>query len=161
MRRILQRRGRSRSTFSGSASRRESQLSARIVRSRHTELRFVSDRAPNDAALNSRCIVIPLRETERTDLKRTTHPEILEAADHLQKQLLQYRFEKLNSLALPQIQASERLHSRTRDLYEALALANGDPGICEDLVRAFKILQEMHREPLSPSQTAVLRTLFR
>jgi hypothetical protein len=115
---------------------------------------------PRDAALNSRCIVIPLKETERIDLKRVTAPEIVEAADHLQKQLLQFRFERLHSLTLPKIPGSERLHSRIRDLYEALALANGDPGNCEQLVEAFEILQDTNREPLLPNHTAVLRTLF-
>ena len=116
---------------------------------------------PENAALNSRCIVIPLCETERTDLKKPTDFQILKAADHLRKQLLQFRFERLNSMTLPRIQGQACLRSRTRDLFEALALPSSDPIIGEELARIFAILQEQNREPLSPHQTAVLRTLFR
>jgi hypothetical protein len=115
---------------------------------------------PNDSALNSRCVKIPLQETERRDLKRITDPEFQDLADHVQKQLLQYRFDRLNSLALPLVASADRLHGRTRDLYEALALANGDPESCEKLSRIFEILQEQDREPLPTRDTAVLRTLF-
>jgi hypothetical protein len=77
---------------------------------------------PDDAALNSRCIVIPLRETHRTDLTRPTNPDIQHAAEDLQRQFLQFRFEKFKALKVPKVQGDEVLHSRTRDLYEALAL---------------------------------------
>jgi hypothetical protein len=80
---------------------------------------------PNDDALNSRCIVIPMRETSRTDLMRTTHPEIVAAADSLQGQLMVYRFENCRKLSLPRISGDDRLRSRDRDLYEALALPIG------------------------------------
>ena len=45
---------------------------------------------PNDDPLNSRCIVIPMQETARTDLLRTTDPELIAAADRLQGHLLLY-----------------------------------------------------------------------
>jgi hypothetical protein len=116
---------------------------------------------PNDTALNSRCIIIPLHETDRADLTRPTDSKIVNAADELQKQLLRFRFEKYRVLALPRISGDERLHSRSRDLYEALALpCEGDATICEWLVHIFEIQQESNREPLPPDQAAVLQTLF-
>lgn len=116
---------------------------------------------PNDAALNSRCLVIPLHETHRTDLKRPWDPEIVQAADELRKQLLQLRLENYKKLNLPKIQGDEKLHSRTRDLYEALALSSGgDPSMCQWLLSSLKLQQESNREPLTPIQSAVLWMLF-
>jgi len=116
---------------------------------------------PDDAALNSRCVVIPLHETHRTDLTRSTNPDIQHAAEDLQRQFLQFRFEKFKGLKLPKVQGDEVLHSRARDLYEALALPIGeDPEICELLVGLFKTQQKSNREPLSRCQAAVLQTLF-
>jgi hypothetical protein len=116
---------------------------------------------PNDAALNTRCIILPLQETARSDLTRPTDPRILNAADELQKQLLRFRFEKYKVKALARICGDQRLHSRSRDLYEALALpCEGDTTICEWLVHIFELQQESNREPLPPGQAAVLQALF-
>ncbi len=115
---------------------------------------------PNDHALNSRCIVIPLLETKRTDLKRASDPEIRKVAGDLQRKLLQYRLTNLNSLMAPRVAGDERLHGRNRDMYESFARANGDPRNCEKLVKAFEILEKRNREPLRRKHTAVLRVLF-
>jgi hypothetical protein len=115
---------------------------------------------PNDAALNSRCIVVTVHETKRTDLKRLTDAGILEAADNLQKQFLQYRFEKYRALSLPRISGDERLHSRARDLYEALALPMGENReASQRLVDCFVVQQYSNREPLYPTHSAVLNFL--
>jgi hypothetical protein len=116
---------------------------------------------PNDDALKSRCIVIPMRETLRTDLLKTTDSVIVEAADELQRQLMLYKFEKWLTVRLPLISARDRLRSRDRDLYEALALPIG-----ENLEASTHLLECMleerdsNREPLAPNETAVLETLF-
>jgi hypothetical protein len=116
---------------------------------------------PDDTALNSRCIIIPLRETRRTDLTRTTNPDILDAAEDLQMQLLQFRFEKFNALKLPTILGDDLLRSRSRDLYQALSLPVGeDAEACIDLFELFQMQQKFNREPLSACQAAVLQTLF-
>jgi hypothetical protein len=116
---------------------------------------------PNDAALNSRCILIPLHQTHRTDLKRPSDPEIVQAADDLQKQLLHLRLEKYKKLKLPKIQGDEKLYSRGWDLYESLALpCGGNTRICEFLLNSLRRQQESNREPLAPKQSAVLRYLF-
>jgi hypothetical protein len=116
---------------------------------------------PNDAALNSRCIIIPMQETSRTNLAKPSDKKMLNIADVLQKQLLQYRLENYNSLRVPKIEGDERLFSRTRDLYQALALPIGaDADICGYLVRLFETQQEINREPVSPASAAVLRILY-
>lgn len=117
---------------------------------------------PDDDALNSRCITIPMQETARTDLLRTTAPEIIAAADKLQGHLLLYRFEKYHKLKLPRIPGYERLRSRDRDLYEALALPiSEDPKACARLLESLEYQQDLNREPLPPNQIAVLESLFK
>ncbi len=55
----------------------------------------------------------------------------------------------------------ERLHSRTRDLYHALALPLGkNADLCGILVDLFEIQQDINREALSPASGAVLEFLF-
>jgi len=116
---------------------------------------------PNDAALNSRCVIIPMRETNRTNLAKLTDPKILATADVLRQQLLRYRLENYHSLGLPKVAGDERLYSRSRDLYQALALPlRNHPKWCEYLVRLFETQQEINREPLSPASAAVLRVLY-
>jgi len=116
---------------------------------------------PSDAALNSRSVIIPMQETGRTDLVKTTDKRLLDNADSLCKALLQYRLENYHSLRLPKVEGDQRLHSRTRDLYQALALPLGsNPELCEVLVDLFKFQQEINREPLSPASAAVLRVLY-
>ena len=117
---------------------------------------------PNDAALNSRCIPIPLYETRRSDLKRPTDPDILEPAEDLQKQLLQYRLEKYRTLSLPEMTPAEPLYSRSRDLYEALALPTGEcKENCEQLLAYFTFHHQISsREPLYPTHAAVLEYLY-
>jgi hypothetical protein len=116
---------------------------------------------PDDEALNSRCIIIPMQESSRRDLMRTTDPEIIAAANQLQGQLLQYRLQNYSTLQLPKISGDENLRSRNRDLYEALALAiSEDQESCARLLEGMKLQQNIHRHRLSPDQAVVLETLF-
>ena len=114
---------------------------------------------PNDAALNSRCIIIPLQESERKDLLRVTDPKIQAHADHVRQMLQQYRFENFNRLSLASVPGDECLNSRSRDLYEALALPIDDALIRECLVEQFQQQQNFNRETLSPVQVALLQAL--
>jgi len=113
---------------------------------------------PGDAALNSRFVVISLHETYRTDLSLPTDPHIIAEAEVLQRQLLQYRLESLNRLSLSPNPGDDKLISRNRDLYRALALG------CEPwrklLVRIFTERQTLTREPLFPTHAAVLSHLY-
>jgi hypothetical protein len=115
----------------------------------------------NDPALNSRCVIIPMQESTRVNLAKPTDKKMLDIADTLRQQLLLYRFENYRSLRLPKVEGDEGLHSRTRDLYQALALplAN-NKDLCEYLVTLFETQQEINRESLAPSSAAVLRFLY-
>jgi hypothetical protein len=114
---------------------------------------------PRDAALNSRCLIVPLQESDRTDLRRPTDPKILEHADLVRQMLQQYRLENLNCLSLAPVAEDKPLNSRSRDLYESLALPINDANIRKFLAMQLEDQQDFNREPLSPAQSAVLRAL--
>jgi hypothetical protein len=67
---------------------------------------------PDDHALNSRCIIIPLQESERANLLRVTDPRILAAADNARQMLQRYRLETFNGLSLARVPGDELLNSR-------------------------------------------------
>jgi hypothetical protein len=114
---------------------------------------------PNQPALNSRCIIIPMQETERRDLLRPTHPKVLAHADDARQMLQQYRLENFNRLGLMPVPGDEFLNSRSRDLFEALALPMPDSNIREFLAVQIRQQQAFNREPLSPVVKAVLQGL--
>ncbi len=117
---------------------------------------------PNDSALNSRCIVIPLHETARSDLARPGDPEIVAAADDIQKQLLRFRLEKLRTVRQTKMPGDEGLHARARDLYEALAMAlEANTHYRKWLFLCCQDQHRANREPLPPKEAAVLQTLFK
>lgn len=116
---------------------------------------------PRDPALNSRSIVISLRETRRTDLMRVTDPWIQKMAANCQMLLLRFRFEKLRSLTLPKTGGEEKLQPRSRDLYEALALAVAElPGTRKWLLDRLLAQEEINRSPLPETYAAVLQAAF-
>jgi hypothetical protein len=115
---------------------------------------------PADAALNSRCLLIPMKSCERTDLLTPSDPRILHLAEKLQRQLLQFRLMNYKTLTLPRISGEEKLQPRTRDLFRALALPLGEEKkICEGLLALLK-QQESLRNTLSVEQSAVLECLY-
>ena len=115
---------------------------------------------PSDAALNSRCIIVPIQESERNDLMRVTDPKVQAHAENVCQMLEQYRLEHFEKLSLARIPEAEGLNSRTRDLYESLALPiDGNEGVREFLAVEFQKQQHFNREPLSPVQAAVLQAL--
>jgi len=116
---------------------------------------------PKDAAVNTRCVIISLQETDRTNLAKPMDKRMRDFAGDLQNQLLMYRLECFHSLRLPKVEGDERLHSRTRDLYQALALPLGnDSGLGKYFVHLFEKQQELNREPLSAASAALLRFLY-
>ena len=115
---------------------------------------------PGDAALNSRCLLIPMTICKRTDLLAPTDPRVLRLAEKLQRRLLQFRLMNFKTLRLPQISGEKELQPRTRDLFRALALPLGEEKeICEALLWLLK-QQESLRELLSVNQSAVLESLY-
>jgi hypothetical protein len=115
---------------------------------------------PNDAALNSRCVIIPMTSCTRTDLLTPDDPRVQRAAQKLQRQLLQFRLLNYKTLTLPKISGEEELRPRTRDLFRALALPLAkEKGSCE-LLRLLLKQQESVREVLSAFESAVLDSLW-
>ena len=89
----------------------------------------------------------------------TPHQYCQALADDARQMLQQYRLENYNRLSLARVPGAEQLNSRTRDLYEALALPIDDVNIRGFLAMQFQQQQNFNREPLSPVQAAVLQTL--
>ena len=116
---------------------------------------------PDDIALNSRCILIPMHESMRTDLLRPSNVDIEWEAARLQAQLLQFRFENYLKVEPGPIPGDEILRPRSRDLLRALSAAHlQDVERSERLIEFFYSGQAVPQEPLSPEQNAVLRALF-
>jgi hypothetical protein len=114
---------------------------------------------PNDRALITRCIVIPMHETDRTDLNRVKDVSIQSAAEDLQKCLLQFRLERFSTSV--RVEGIDRLHSRNRDLYEALAFPIADDKkLCEVVASLLSEQEQFTRELLSVRQAAVLIALM-
>jgi len=116
---------------------------------------------PDDAALNSRCLLIPMTICKRTDLLAPTDPRVLHAAEMLQRRLLQFRLTNYKQLTPPAILRDKELQPRTRDLLRALTLPLGEQKeICEVIFELLKS-QEPLRQLLSVYQSVALDSLYR
>jgi hypothetical protein len=116
---------------------------------------------PDDAALNSRCILIPMSESKSATLLRPDDPEVQQIAADLQAQLLRFRLENYKTVTPAAVAGDDVLRPRTRDLLRALSAAHAqDTERCQGLLKFFKSGQAVPAEPLNPEQNAVLRTLF-
>jgi hypothetical protein len=116
---------------------------------------------PDDPALNSRCLLVPMFESTSSKLAKPTEPEIENLSSKLQAQLLQFRFEHYKKVRLGPIAEDEVLRPRTRDILYALTAAHPqDSKRTQALVDFFKTGEAIPQEPLSTEQNAVLRALF-
>lgn len=116
---------------------------------------------PQDEALNSRCIVIPMRETSRSFPSGLTNSETLQTAGELQCKLVTYRFRRHHFPPRSQVEGTHLLRSRDRDLYFSLAYAIGDElEPAQRLLKYFLNVQRPSREPLPTREAIVLETLF-
>jgi len=117
---------------------------------------------PDDPALLSRCIRIPMTETSRTDLIKPTDPRLLQLTDEFQKQLLEFRLAHYKSIRPAVIPGAEKLRPRSRDLLNSLAAPLAGDKLCSELILAFfrEIHEPENKEILPPAQSAVLAALF-
>jgi hypothetical protein len=116
---------------------------------------------PDDTALNSRCILIPMFESMRTDLLRPSDVNVEWEAARLQAQLLLFRFENYWRVKPGPLAGDEILRPRSRHLLRALASPHlHDVERSERLLEFFYSGQAVPQEPLSPEQNGVLRALF-
>ena len=116
---------------------------------------------PDDIALNSRCILIPMHESMKTNLKRPSDVEVEREAAELQGQLLRFRFENYRSVEPGPLYGDEFLRPRSRDLLRALAATHmQNVERSKRLLEFFDSGQAIPHEPLCPEQNAVLRALY-
>ena len=115
---------------------------------------------PDDQALNSRCLIVPMHRTSRTDLMSPDAPEVLEAARKARMCLLQYRFERFRNISIPKVPSTTKLSGRPLDLYRALALPfDHEPMMCHDLAPLIADQDKSQMGVLSPAQASALRVL--
>jgi len=116
---------------------------------------------PDDFALNSRCVLIPMSESKSAALCRTDEPKVQQMAAELQGQLLNFRFENYKTVKPAAVGGDELLRPRTRDLLRTLsAVHSQDAERCQALLKFFESGEAVPLEPLSPEHNAVLRALF-
>lgn len=115
---------------------------------------------PDDAALNSRCLIIPMKTSVRRDLFSLDDPRIQQSSYALRRALLRLRLERYNNLSVPELFGQFTLQPRTRDLYRALSIPlRGEPFFRELLLEKLK-QQESIRATLPRHQSAVLEVVF-
>jgi hypothetical protein len=116
---------------------------------------------PDDQALNSRCIIIPMHKTSRTDLKRPNDPTVLECAKKMRMRLLQFRFERFQNDSEPRRPVSGRLSGRPLDLFRALSLSiNEHEPFCKFLADKIAAQDGLQERPLSPAQVSTIWVLY-
>ena len=116
---------------------------------------------PNDAALNSRCIVIPMHKTPRADLISPDDPRVLQFAKKVRMRLQQFRFEHYRKLSAPKVPADVRMSSRALDLYRALALPFGeDQESCRVLALLIAGQRQFQSRVISAAQASCIRVLY-
>ena len=116
---------------------------------------------PDDAALNSRCLLISMDETADGTLAKPTDAVIESLATDLQDQLLQFRFDKYRSVSTSAVAGSEKLRPRNRDLLISLAAPIADDAhACSSLASLFESYEKLMVEPLPAAYNAVLGAVF-
>jgi hypothetical protein len=116
---------------------------------------------PNDAPLNSRCIIIPFCKTSQTDLKAPNDTIVVQYAEKVRMRLEQFRFEHYHSLSAPKVPTVVQLSSRELDLYRALALPFGaDEKFCDKLAYLLAAQRQFQSRLLSAPQSSAIRVLY-
>lgn len=116
---------------------------------------------PSDQALNSRCLIVPMHRTSRTDLKDPNDSQLLELAKRARMRLLQFRFERFRNVSAPKIPSEVKLSGRPLDLYRAVALPFGQhQAMCDALAPLIAHQGKSQIDVLSPVQASTLRVLY-
>jgi len=116
---------------------------------------------PDDPALNSRCILIPMSESKNGALVKVDEVEVQQMAADLRARLLTFRLENYKAVKPVAVAGDEKLRPRTRDLLRTLAAGHAqDAERCQGLLKFFESGEAVPLEPLSPEHNAVLRALF-
>ena len=115
---------------------------------------------PDDAALNSRSLIVPMKCSLRRDLLPVTDPRIVFHTQRLQRRLLQFRLRNYSALSVAAVAGEEDLQPRSRDLVRCLSAPLQEiPDVIEMLHDVFQD-QESLREMLSARQAAMTSAVF-
>jgi hypothetical protein len=116
---------------------------------------------PDDPALISKSIIIPMTEQDTSELKKPSDPEMVQLSREIQAQSLQFRLEKYRSIRLASVPGAERLNPRERDLLTAVAAPFAeDPHWCDLLLQSFENSGQLMKRTLPPDEAAVLDGLY-
>ena len=116
---------------------------------------------PDDPALNSRCILIPMFEHKNASLLEVGDSKIQTRTDSIRAQLLKFRLDNFKNVHPVQVPGDEVLRPRARDTLRSLtAVHSQDSERSQVLLTFFKSGQILPAEPLSRDQNAVLKMLF-
>lgn len=116
---------------------------------------------PDDPALISRCLLVPMHEANPPTSARSSDPSQELPGMELQGKLLQFRFDHYKSIRPVEVPKAKQLRPRTQDLLSILAAPFAeDLELCEYLFRFFEMQDEAKKEPLEPEKSAVLAALF-
>jgi hypothetical protein len=121
---------------------------------------FAWTELPDDAALNSRCLIIPMKCSSGRNLRSPSDPWVLKRAAQAQKRLLHFRLSNYATMRLHPIAGEDQLQARARDLLRCLAAPfQGEPEITRLLVVAM-LNQQTLRDLLNSQQSATICALF-
>jgi len=125
---------------------------------------IVSPDLPEDPALMSRCILLPMTETKTVNLRPVSDPKVQEFARQLQKCLLHFRFQRFKLNSPTMISGAEKLRPRDRDLLCSLAApllgVEEEKMWVGELISILEISGSTTRETLGLPQSLVLAALF-
>lgn len=120
-----------------------------------------SEELPDDPALLSRCVVVPMTEDDTSNLKKPNDPEIVARSQELQSKLLGFRFNALNTTRLADLSGTQQLAPRRADLISLLASPFEINSEWPDLLqRCFANTDQDPRPSLPPDRAAVLDGLW-
>jgi hypothetical protein len=117
---------------------------------------------PDDPALNRRCIQIPMTEVNDDKLLKPSDPRLSSHMEEFRNRMLQMRFDLYPNIKPAVVPGAENLRPGTRDLLASLeAPFTGSPYLGEFLPEFLSSTHDLQtREPLSPSQNAVVAAFF-
>lgn len=122
---------------------------------------FCSENPPDDPALESRCIVIPMMAQDKPGLKRPTDLGIVARSQELQNRLLRFRLDRRQGIDLADVpDANLSLSTRRRDLLSALAAPFETGSEWPDLLLQCFTSTEKAKPSLAPDKAAVLDGLW-
>jgi len=115
---------------------------------------------PDDVALNSRSLIIPMKCSMRRDLLPVDHPPLVAGAEKLQRQLLEFRLRNFTTLRANPIVGEENLQPRSRDQFRCLCAPIRKVPDLVNVIRYVFQQQDDFRGMINFKQAAVAGAVF-